>query len=143
MTSIGFLLLRRCALRHWRRAPGQSALLLLILALGVGVFTSIRLANRAAVASFTHFTETLTGRSDWLIQAPAGTLPETVLTELRRELGARPVHVIPVVEPPASAPATSTEGANQRFGRPSYTLLGVDLLSIANLARPKDRPFFS
>ena len=76
MAAVEFLLLRRFALRHWRLAPGQSALLVLILALGVGVFTSIRLANRAAVASFTHFTETLTGQSDWIIQAPAGPLPE-------------------------------------------------------------------
>ena len=40
-------------------------------ALGVAVFVAIRLANRAAVSSFTHFTDTLTGQSDLIVQAPA------------------------------------------------------------------------
>jgi putative ABC transport system permease protein len=139
MGAVELLLLRRFAWRHCRLTPGQSALLVLILALGVGVFISIRLANQAAVASFTYFTETLTGQSDWIIQAPAGTLPATILPELRRELGALPVHLIPVVEATASAPPAP--GAHDRFGRPTYTLLGVDLLALANLARTPDRSF--
>ena len=73
------LLLTRFALRHARQAPRQTALLVGILALGVAVYVSVRLANQAAVASFNHFTDTLTGRSDWIIQPAAGTLPESVL----------------------------------------------------------------
>ncbi|MFA6288788.1 MAG: FtsX-like permease family protein [Opitutaceae bacterium] len=134
------LLLRRITLRHWRTAPKQSALLVLILSLGVAVFVSIRLANHAAVASFSNFTDTLTGQSDWIIQAPAGTLPESVLPELREALGTRPVHIIPIVEATASTPPAP--GAENRFGRPTYTLLGVDLLSVVNLARPQDKPFY-
>jgi len=129
-------LLRRFTVRHWRQAPGQSALLVLILALGVAVFVSVRLANRAAVASFTHFTDTLTGESDWLIRAPAGTLPDSVLTELRTALGPEPVHLVPVLETTASLPAASGEGG--RFGRTAYTVLGLDLLGLANLARQQE-----
>ena len=81
--AVGWLLFRRFSLRHWRVAPGQSALLVLILALGVGVFIAIRLANRAAVASFSNFTDTLIGQSDWIVEAPSGTLPEAILPELR------------------------------------------------------------
>jgi putative ABC transport system permease protein len=103
------LLLRRFTLRHWWAAPKQSAVLVLILALGVAVFVSIRLANRAAVASFTRFTDTLTGQSDWIVQARAGTLPESVLPEIREALDAAPVHIIPVVEATASRPATPEE----------------------------------
>ena len=136
------LLLRRFTLRHWRGAPKQSAMLVVILALGVAVFVSIRLANRAAVASFTRFTDTLTGQSDWILQAPAGTLPETVLPEIREALGGAAVHIIPVVEATASRAVGEEEGGIQRFGRTSYTLLGVDLLGLANLAREQDRPFF-
>jgi putative ABC transport system permease protein len=139
--SLTPFLLRRFTLRHWRLAPKQSALLVLILALGVAVFVAVRLANRAAVASFSNFTETLTGQSDWSIQAPAGTLPESVLPELRTALAGRPVHVVPVVEVTASPPPSP--GHENKFGRPSYTLLGVDLLSVANLARPQDKPFFN
>ncbi len=134
-------LLRRFTLRHWRLAPKQSALLVFILALGVAVFVAVRLANRAAVASFSNFTETLTGQSDWSIQAPAGTLPESILPELRAALAGRPVHVVPVVETTASPPPSP--GNEDKFGRPTYTLLGVDLLSVANLARPQDKPFFN
>ncbi len=129
-------LLRRLILRQWRLAPRATLLLVGILALGVAVYVSIRLANRAAVASFTHFTDTLTGQSDWIIQAPAGGLPESVLPELRRTLGARPVHIIPVVEATAAAPAAGGDGG--RFGRPAYTILGVDLIGVSNLARSPD-----
>ena len=89
------LLLRRFSLRHARLAPRATALLVGILALGVAVFVSIRLANRAAVSSFTHFTDTLTGQSDFIVQAPTGTLPESVLRELRTALGVRPVRLLP------------------------------------------------
>ena len=133
MFSLETLLLRRFALRHWRLAPRQSLLLVGILALGVAVFVAVRLANRAAVASFTHFTDTITGQSDWIIQPAAGTLPESVLPELRAALGPRPVHIFPVVESTAARVRRADESAN--FGRTTFTLLGVDLIAVANLAR--------
>ncbi len=135
-------LLRRFTVRHWRQAPGQSGLLVLILALGVAVFVSVRLANRAAVSSFTHFTETLTGESDALIRAPAGALPESVLGELRAALGPRPVHLVPVLETTAALPPS--DGQTGRFGRTAYTVLGLDLIGLANLAsqRGTDTRFF-
>ena len=68
------LLWARVAWRHWRLSPVSSFLLLLILALGVAAFFSIRLANRAAVAGFQNFTDLLTAQSDGLITAPVGTL---------------------------------------------------------------------
>jgi putative ABC transport system permease protein len=124
-------LLRLLGLRHARLAPGQTALLVLILALGVAVFTAVRLANRAALSSFSHFTETLTGRSDFIIEPPAGALPETVLPELRRALADLAVQIHPVVESTGAEPAAPGEPS---FGRRTYTLLGVDLVGIANLA---------
>lgn len=140
------LLLRRLSLRHARLAPGQTALLVLILALGVAVFTAVRLANRAAVSSFTHFTDTLTGQSDWIIQAPAGPLPESVLPELRAALADLAVQIHPVVESTAAEPpAPDSASANDRFGRRTYTLLGVDLVAVANLAAQQAaaQPFFA
>jgi putative ABC transport system permease protein len=98
----------------------------------VAVFVAIRLANRAAVSSFTHFSDTLTGQSDLIVQASAGTLPESVLGELRAALGARPVHIVPVLEATAAQAQALSEAAG--FGRMTYTLLGVDLLALANLA---------
>jgi len=138
------LLLRRLSLRHARLAPGQTALLVFILALGVAVFTAVRLANRAAVSSFTHFTDTLTGQSDWIIQAPAGPLPESVLPELRAALADLGVQIHPVVESTAAEPLAPDAPAEQRFGRRTYTLLGVDLVAVANLATQQAAadPFF-
>lgn len=133
-------LLRHFTLRHWRLAPKQSALLVLILALGVSVFVAVRLANRAAVSSFANFTDTLTGQSDWVIESPSGSFPESVLPELRAALGPRPVHIIPVVEVTGATPPETTD--TTKLGRPTYTLLGVDLLGVANLARAQDRAFF-
>jgi putative ABC transport system permease protein len=123
---LAVLLLRRFSLRHWRLAPGQNALLVFILSLGVAVFIAIRLANQAAVASFSNFTDILVGQSDWIIEPPVGTLPQSVLPELRSALGDRPVTVIPVVE---------TDGG---AGNTIYTVLGLDLVGISNLtaARP-------
>jgi len=129
--AVAWLLFRRFSLRHWRVAPGQNALLVLILALGVGVFISIRLANRAAVASFSNFTETLIGQSDWILEAPSGTLSEAVLPELRAALGTRPVMMVPVVESTAALPLQGTRGY---YDRKAYTILGVDLIGISNLA---------
>lgn len=126
------LLLARFTWRHARLAPRQTAALVAIVALGVAVFLAIRLANRAAVASFSHFTEALAGRSDWVLQPPAGTLPETVLAELQAALAEHPVQLLPVVETTAALPAP--EGAAPGFGRPAYTVLGLDLIALANLA---------
>lgn len=127
--SLG-LLLRLFTWRHWRRRLGSTLLLVGILALGVGVFLSIRLASRAAVAGFSLFTESLTGESDFLIRPASGeTLPEGVAADLRRRLGALPVLILPVVESSAVEPA----GPGNRAPRP-VRLLGVDLVALGNAA---------
>ena len=43
------------------------------------------------------------------LQAPAGSLPESILPELRRVLADRPVHILPVLETTASRPARLSE----------------------------------
>ncbi len=127
------LLWRRFTLRHWRDTPGQSFLLVLILALGIAVYFSIRLANRAATASFQHFTDLVAAESDWLIQAPAGDLPESVLAELHARLDRAPVHLVPIVESTATRPPS---GEPETIGsRPTYRLLGIDLVGIQNAGR--------
>jgi putative ABC transport system permease protein len=133
---------RRFTWRHWCQAPLQSALLVALLSLGVGVFLSIRLANRAAVASFQNFTDLLTAESDGLISAPAGTLPESVLSELRSALGDTPVQIVPVVESTGSRPRTSEDEAIGSRG--SFQIVGVDLIALGNLAarQKADRGWF-
>jgi putative ABC transport system permease protein len=130
------LLLRRFTLRHWRTAPRTTALQIFILALGIAVFFSIRLANRAAVASFQNFTGLLTQQSDWQISAPAGELPVSVLSEIRNALGGEPVEILPVIETTGTRPPEKTEehiGAREQF-----SLLGLDLVAVQNLAAAAD-----
>lgn len=136
------LLWRRFTWRHWRSGPVSSALLLGIVAMGVGVFFAVRLANRSAVAGFRNFTEILTAESDGLIVAPSGMLPESVLGELRAGLGDTAVRLIPILESTATRPrASDSESIGSRA---TYTLVGVDLIALQNLAteRAQDRRWF-
>jgi putative ABC transport system permease protein len=137
------LLLQRFALRHARLEPRRTALLAAILASGIAVFVSVRLANRAAVASFTHFTDTLTGQSDWIVQPATGSLPVSVLPELRTALTGQSVVIIPVVETTGARPRATS--GNQETSRTTFTLLGVDLISLANVAQQQstEQRFFS
>ncbi len=141
-------LLRRFTWRHWKGQPLRSLLLLLLLSLGVAVFLSIRLANRAAVASFTNFAGVLSQQADATIAAPAGLLPETVLEELRRKTAVRGsdalagLELIPIVETVCAPPRT---GEDSRMGtRASFTLIGVDLVALQNFAAQQkfDRRWF-
>ena len=131
------LLMRQFAWRHWVQAPRQSALLVLILALGIAVFFSIRLANRAALASFQNFTELLTEESDWLVEGPTGLLPDSILEELRVQLGTEAVTITPVLEATAIR-ARSTR--DQTIGsQETLQLMGVDLIGVQNRAEDLDR----
>ena len=135
-TSVMGMLLRRFTLRHWRLAPRQTFLQILILALGIAVFFSIRLANRAAVSSFQNFTGLIAQQTDWQISAPAGSLPDSVLAELRVALGVEPVDIIPVLETTAARPRTQSE--EQIGTRQTFHLVGLDLVAVQNLAATTD-----
>ena len=76
-------LTRRLVLRALLREWGRTLLTLSAVALGVAVFLSIRLANRAAVASFEQFTLGVGQGSDLVIRAEAGPLPESLVPTLR------------------------------------------------------------
>ena len=130
------LLLERFTLRHWYTAPRTTALQIFILALGIAVFFSIRLANRAAVASFENFTGLLTEQSDWQISAPAGELSVSVLKEIRNALGNEPVEILPVVETTGTKPPEQPE---EGIGlREQFSLLGLDLVAMQNMAAVGD-----
>ena len=121
----------------------QSALLIGILALGIAVYFAIRLASAAAAANFSGFTEILSSESDGVISAPSGILSQGVLGEIRTVLGDSPASVVAVLETTAAPPRTlEDEGIG---GRPTYELLGVDLIAAQNLTagRRLDRSWFN
>ena len=115
------LLFWRFTWRHWLRGPGQALLLVTILALGVTVYFSIRLANRAVLSSFERFTAVLSRETDLVISAPAGGLAEAVLPELREALGGRPVEMIPVLETAGGLGKERGGWGEFSFGRGGFT----------------------
>src|SRR5206468_3351733 len=81
---------------------------------------------------FQNFTDLITQESDWVIRAPAGLLPESVLPELRQRLNPQPVAIIPVLETTAARPQTNPDlsiGSSEAF-----ELLGIDLIAVQNFA---------
>ncbi|MBU6180718.1 MAG: FtsX-like permease family protein, partial [Verrucomicrobia bacterium] len=122
--SLTGLLWSRFILRHWRREPFLTATLAGILALGVAVFLSVRLANKAAVSGFALFTESISGESDFILRSGSGDLPESILRELRETTGTLPVDFFPVLELPGVFPGEEESGL-LRF-------VGVDLVAVGN-----------
>jgi putative ABC transport system permease protein len=118
-------------LRHIRGAWLQTALLLLILGLGVGTFLSIRIANRAAMEGFELFTETLRGSSDWIIESRGEGIPISTLRDIRKALGPTPASIYPVYEGTLTLPGgKSGSTASSTIIR----LYGLDLVQIREIA---------
>jgi putative ABC transport system permease protein len=129
--STVLLILKRCALRHWRLALKQQVALMLILALGSSVYLAVRLASNAALAGFETFTDGVTRQPDWTVQAAAGMLHEADLREMRQMLGVRPVSLIPVVE--ETVTPEGDRGNGEIGSRATWRLLGVDFVGLLNL----------
>lgn len=129
--STVLLILRRCALRHWRLAFKQQVALMLILALGASVYLAVRLASNAALAGFETFRDGVTRQPDWTVQAEAGALHEADLREMRQMLGVRPVSLIPVVE--ETVTPEGDRGNGEIGSRATWRLLGVDFVGLLNL----------
>lgn len=125
------LILEKCALRHWRLAWRQQVMLMLILALGSGVYLAMRLANRAALSGFEQFTSGITRQADFTITGTTGSLSETWLREMRDGLAERPVHLLPVIE---ETVMPFEEGKAVEIGSGvTWKLVGTDFVSLLNL----------
>ncbi|MFO1437897.1 MAG: FtsX-like permease family protein [Verrucomicrobiaceae bacterium] len=130
MTTVR-LILEKCALRHWRLAWRQQVMLMLILALGSGVYLAMRLANRAALSGFEQFTSGITRQADFTITGTTGSLDEKWLREMRDALAERPVHLLPVIE---ETVMPFEEGQTVEIGSGvTWKLVGTDFVSLLNL----------
>lgn len=129
--SLLSLLWRKVLWRHWLRSPGATLTLILTLSLGVGVFFSIRLANRAAVSGFQIFTRNLMGKNDLILSAPSGRLNTSILPDLRKATGDLPVSFFPVLETTATIP--EGDEATDGFWGTQMQIVGLDIPTLANL----------
>ena len=75
----------RQLLAHRRRAVA----VLLGIALGAAVFTSVRLATRASMDSFGRSMDAISGRADTTITRPGGRVPESIIAPLLRQRAVR------------------------------------------------------
>lgn len=116
------ILAGRLIIRALLRERARALLCVLSVALGVGVFLAIRLANRAAVSSFEGFARGVGQGADLVVESGAGAMDESalrVLAPLRAQAWFRPV----------------LEGSFSKApGQESFQLLGLDLVGIGNTA---------
>ena len=124
---IAWLLLCRSTVRHWFGAKWSYLLIVAIVAIGVGSLNGIRQASRAATANFGLFNEAVSGRSEFLIEAPVGAMQAAQLFELSGMSRSVDWHLFPVVEGPLTQLNAEGEPICQ------LRLIGLDLVSIANL----------
>ncbi len=115
-------LLGRSSRRFLLRHPGQLALTVLGVALGVAVVVSIDLAILSSRAAFEVSTETVAGRATHRIEGGASRLPDGLIATIRRDLGVR-----------ESAPVVEALGMSEALPGRALRILGVDPFS--------ERPF--
>ncbi len=64
------------SVRQLRMHPWRVLAVLVGIALGAAVFTSVRLAVDASLDSFTRSVDHITGKADWTVMKPGGRVPE-------------------------------------------------------------------
>ena len=127
--QIAWYLLTKTTFRHWRKRAGHYALLIGIVAVGVGAFNGIRQASRAASANFGLFNQAISGQSDFLIESPSQRLKEDDLVGLQAITGQPDWHLVPVIEGSVTAVHPMTKS------KKPLRLIGLDLLSLGNLPK--------
>ena len=120
--NLNLRIFKSIILRKWTQDPLLPIILVIIIAVGVATFFSVRLANRAAVNGFSLFTESLTGESDITIRSPSGLFDESLIIEISKATGNLPAHFYPIVE---------TSGFHE--DQP-IKIVGIDLVSLANFS---------
>ena len=124
---IALILIRQSTLRHWIDAKWSYTLIILIVAVGVGSINGIRQASRASSANFGLFNEAISGRSDFLIEAPVGPIRESQLFDITHLSRSSDWHLFPILEGPLTQ--LDSKGGILRQLR----FLGLDIISVTNL----------
>ena len=111
-------LLRRLSFRSVRAHPGRTVLTLAGVALGVGVFLGIRLANQGTLAGFRNTFNAVAGRAALEVTAQGEPFDEEVFAKIRETPGVRLaspvllslVAALPGKAAPEAGPGSETPG---------------------------------
>ena len=101
--------------RQLRMHPWRVLAVVLGIALGAAVFTSVRLAVYASLDSFTRTMDLLSGKADWTVMRPGGRVPEDLVARLRSH---------PAVE--TASPLISTYVSISEKDTQPFLLIGLD-----------------
>lgn len=121
-------LLRRSSLRYLLRHPGQLALAVAGVALGVAVVVSIDLANASAARAFSLATESVTGRATHRVVGGSAGIDEDLFRKLVVEVGVKAA--APVIEGFVTVAEMGSDADPDGAPR-VLRVLGVDPLSEA------------
>jgi putative ABC transport system permease protein len=103
------------SIRHFRAHPWRVLAVLMGIALGSAVFTSVRLAMNASLESFTRSMDHLTGGAEWSVVRTGGRVDEQLLAGLLRH---------PAVA--AAAPLITLYVSTPREEEEPFLLVGLD-----------------
>ncbi len=112
-----FRLFAAFSLRHAARHGGRTVAVVLGIALGAAVFTSVRLAVHASIASFTRSMDFFAGNADRVVVRPGGLLPEETLALFYTHPAVRDYSVV-----------STTYVRRQGEGTEPFLLIGIDPL---------------
>jgi putative ABC transport system permease protein len=117
------------SLRNLCRHPGRSLTVLLGIALGAAVFTSMRLAVHTTVHSFSQSMNLIAGTADVTLVKPGGRVPDTLVSALVQNPAVR-----------AASPLLTEYVQSADHGEP-FLLIGLDPIADSNLRswRPASR----
>jgi putative ABC transport system permease protein len=103
------------SLRDMRKHMGRAATVLLGIALGAAVFSSVRLSVNASLASFTSSMDLIAGQADYVLTRPGGHVPENLVTQLWSHRAIQNV-----------SPVLSTYTRRAHNGSEPFLLIGFD-----------------
>jgi putative ABC transport system permease protein len=103
------------SLRNMRKYPLRALTVLVGIALGAAVFTSVRLSINASLDSFTKSVDLIAGRADLVLIRPGGYVDENLISALLRH---------PAIK--AASPFLTTYVRPSRVGAEPFLLIGFD-----------------
>jgi putative ABC transport system permease protein len=101
--------------RQLRRHPWRLAAVILGIALGAAVFTSVRLAVDASLDAFTQSMDLISGKADWSVLGRGTRVPENLVARLKTDAAVE-----------SASPFISTYAEAHGKDLPPFLLIGID-----------------